>query len=207
MSHNCVESAHKRGFAHGVTLWKKEKSEDCFYRHQVNCSLDFFLKTKPDKANGWWFWTGSYVFSLDSKLADSHWFLIVMAVPSFERRITQPQQVKDPEREKVKVLVGQACPTLCDPMDCSPPGSSVRGDSLGQNTGVGCHALLQGIFPTQGWNPCLLHCRRILHHLSHQTSSKDMETLNQWCGYCVQHRIGLGLWSSLALNTPERVFN
>ena len=102
-----------------------------------------------------------------------------MAVPSFERRITQPQQVKDPEREKVKVLVGQACPTLCDPMDCSPPGSSVPGDSLGQNTGVGCHALLQGIFPTQGWNPCLLHCRRILHHLSHQTSSKDMETLNQ----------------------------
>ena len=35
-------------------------------------------------------------------------------------------------------------------MDCSPPGSSVLGDSPGKNTGVGCHALLQGIFPTQG---------------------------------------------------------
>ena len=35
-------------------------------------------------------------------------------------------------------------------------------DSLGQNTGVGCHALLQGLFPTQGSNPGLLHCRRIL---------------------------------------------
>ena len=54
----------------------------------------------------------------------------------------------------------QLCPTLCDPMDCSPPGSSVHGDSPGKNTGVGWHALVQGIFPTQGLNPgllCLLH--------------------------------------------------
>ena len=49
---------------------------------------------------------------------------------------------------------------------CSPPGSSVHGDSPGKNTRVGCHALLQGIFPTQGSNPGLLHCRRILYHLS-----------------------------------------
>ena len=47
-------------------------------------------------------------------------------------------------------LVILSCPTLFDPMDCSPPGSSVHGDSPGKNTGVGCHALLQGIFPTQG---------------------------------------------------------
>ena len=45
-------------------------------------------------------------------------------------------------------------------MDCSPPGSSVHGDSLAKNTGVGCHALLQGIFPTQGSNPGLLYCRK-----------------------------------------------
>ena len=38
-------------------------------------------------------------------------------------------------------------------MDCSLPGSSVHGDSPGKNPGVGCHALLQGIFPTQGSNP------------------------------------------------------
>ena len=50
-----------------------------------------------------------------------------------------------------------SCPTLCDPTDCSPPGSSVLGDSSGKHTGVGCHALLQGIFPSQGSNPCLLH--------------------------------------------------
>ena len=38
------------------------------------------------------------------------------------------------------------------PMDCSPQGSSVHGDSPGKNTRMGCHALLQGIFPTQGSN-------------------------------------------------------
>ena len=48
-------------------------------------------------------------------------------------------------------LVAQSCPTLWNPMDCSPPGSSVHGDSPGKNTGAGCHALLQGIFPTSDW--------------------------------------------------------
>ena len=46
---------------------------------------------------------------------------------------------------------------FCNPMHCSPPGSSVHGDSPGKNTGVGCHALPQGIFQTQGSNPGLLH--------------------------------------------------
>ena len=53
----------------------------------------------------------------------------------------------------VLCLVAQSCPALYDPKDCSLLGSSVHGDSPGQNTGVGCHALLQGIFPTQGSNP------------------------------------------------------
>ena len=69
------------------------------------------------------------------------------------------------ESENAKSL--QSCPTLCDPMDCSPLGSSVHGDSLGKNTSVGCHVLLQGIFPTQGLNPGILHCRWILYQLSH----------------------------------------
>ena len=59
-------------------------------------------------------------------------------------------------------LVTQSCPTLCDLMDCSAPGSSVLGDSPGKNTGEGCHALHQGIFPIQGSNPDLPHCRQIL---------------------------------------------
>ena len=67
-------------------------------------------------------------------------------------------------------LVSQLCPTLCDPMDCSPQGLSVHGDSPGKNTGVSCHVLLQGIFPTQGSIPSLLHCMQILYHLSYQGS-------------------------------------
>ena len=56
--------------------------------------------------------------------------------------------------------VAQSCLTLCNPTDCSPSGSSVHRDSPGKNTGVGCHARLQGIFPTQRSNPGLLHCGR-----------------------------------------------
>ena len=53
-------------------------------------------------------------------------------------------------------------------------------NSLGQNTGVGCLSfLLQGIFPIQGSNPGLLHCRRILYQLSHQGSPRVLE----WVAY------------------------
>ena len=50
----------------------------------------------------------------------------------------------------------QSCPTLCDPMDSSLPGSSVHGILQAKNTGVSSHFLLRGIFPTQGSNPHLL---------------------------------------------------
>ena len=63
-------------------------------------------------------------------------------------------------------LVAQSCPTLCDPRDCSPPGPSVHVDSPpGKNSGVGCQAILQEIFPTQGSNSDLQHCRQILYRL------------------------------------------
>ena len=69
---------------------------------------------------------------------------------------------------KVNVWVTQSRPTLCDRMDCGQPGSSVHGDYPDKNTAVHSHSLLQGIFPTQGLNPGLLHYRQILYHLSHQ---------------------------------------
>ena len=53
-------------------------------------------------------------------------------------------------------------------MGCSLPGSFVHGNFPGKNTGVGCRDLLQKIFPTQGSNPGLPHCRWILYHLSHR---------------------------------------
>ena len=81
--------------------------------------------------------------------------------------------------DAVLCLVTQSCLTLCKPMDCSPTGSSVHGDSLGKNTGVGGHALLQGSFPTQGFNPGLLHYGQILYCLRHQGSPIILE----WVAY------------------------
>ena len=69
-------------------------------------------------------------------------------------------------------LVSQSCPTLC-----YPPGLSVFGASPGKNTGVGCPAFLQGIFPIHGLNP--VSCRLILYHLSHQGSPWILE----WVAY------------------------
>ena len=56
---------------------------------------------------------------------------------------------------------------LCDPMNSSPPGSSIHGILQSNNTGVGCHFILQGIFLTQGLNPGLPHCKQTLYRLSH----------------------------------------
>ena len=50
-------------------------------------------------------------------------------------------------------------------------------NSSGQNTGVGSHSLLQGIFPTQGLNPGLSHRRRILYQLSHQGNAKALRKM------------------------------
>ena len=66
--------------------------------------------------------------------------------------------------------MAQLCLTLCDPMFCSLPGSSILWIFLARVTGEDCHFLLQGIFPTQGLNPHLPHCRQMLYRLSHQGS-------------------------------------
>ena len=64
---------------------------------------------------------------------------------------------------KVKMLVAQSCPTLCNPMDCSPPGSSVHGILQAR--------IMKWLFPSPGifptWNLGLLHCRWILYCMSH----------------------------------------
>ena len=61
---------------------------------------------------------------------------------------------------------------LFDHTDCSSPGSSVHTFLQAR---MSSHSLLQGIFPTQGLNPGLLHCRQILYHLSHQGSLRILE--------------------------------
>ena len=86
----------------------------------------------------------------------------------------------------VCLLVAQLRPTRCDPISCSPPGSSVHGDSPGKNTGVDCHGFLQGIFPTQGSNPGLALCRQILYCLSHKGSPIVAQTFKEVSDICCQ---------------------
>ena len=93
-------------------------------------------------------------------------------------------------------LVAESCLTLCDPTDCSPPGSSVHGISQARILGWVSHFLLQGIFLTQGSNTsllCLLHCRQILYLLSqgskrinvmHQMKNKTHDHLSR-CRKCI----------------------
>ena len=68
------------------------------------------------------------------------------------------------------VKVTQSCLTLCDPLDCSLPSFSVHG-ILQARTLEWIALSFQVIFPTQGWNPGLPHCRQILYCLSYQGSS------------------------------------
>ena len=67
----------------------------------------------------------------------------------------------------------QSCPTLCDPMDCSSPGSSVLG--IPQARILENNPLLQGIFPTQGANPRPLHWKPESQPLDHQGSPQGVD--------------------------------
>ena len=83
------------------------------------------------------------------------------------------------------VLSRLSCLTLCNPVDSSPPGSSVRGDSPGTNTGVGCHALLQGIQCIYIYGP----------HLPYPFICWWMFMLLPYLGYCqvLQYTLGFPL--------------
>ena len=79
--------------------------------------------------------------------------------------------------EKVKVKVVHSCLTLCDPMDCSLPGTSVHGDSPGPNTGVGSLALLQGNFPNLGIEPRFPTLQAVL--LPAEPQGKPLYTIHE----------------------------
>ena len=72
----------------------------------------------------------------------------------------------------MEVFVTWSCPTLCDPMDCSPSGSFVHGILQARIRERVAIPFFRGIFPTQGSNLSLLQCRQILYYLSHQGSPR-----------------------------------
>ena len=90
-------------------------------------------------------------------------------------------------------------------MDCSPPGSSRAWDSPGKNTGVGCHFLLQGIFPTQGSNPGLPHCRQTLKPLSHQGSPLSPRVCSNSCLLSWWHYLTIS-WSAVPFSFCHQSF-
>ena len=96
-----------------------------------------------------------------------------------------------------KVKVAQSCPTLRHHGFYSP------WDSPGQNIGVGSLSLLHGIFPTQGLNPGLPHCRRILYQLSHQGSPRILE----WVVYPFSRGFSwLRNWTRKALKIYVKIY-
>ena len=91
---------------------------------------------------------------------------------------------------KKKKKVTQSCPTL------QPQGLYSPWNSPGQNTGVGSCSLLQGIFPIQGSNPSVPHCRRILYRLSHQGSPNIKRYLK------ITHTFSNSMW-----HLPREIFD
>ena len=113
------------------------------------------------------------------------------AVPLFPSpSLHQQPSTRDTQSHLLSFPCVSACsrglPTVCvgrsvvsdslRPLDCSPRSASVHGISQTRYTGVGCRFLLQGIFPTQGSNLGLLHCRQILCCLSHQGVCRSAQT-------------------------------
>ena len=88
-----------------------------------------------------------------------------------------------------EVKVAQSWPTLCDPMNYRVHGIL----QAGQNTGVGSHSLVQGIFPTQGSNPGFPHCR-ILYQLSHEGSCRHTMRYIKRQGQCKARMAHSFLW-------------
>ena len=79
-----------------------------------------------------------------------------------------------------------------------PHGLYSQWNSPGQNTGVGSLSLLRGIFPTQGLNPGLPHCKQILYHLSHQVWWQPTPRGNQLCT-SIKKKVSLLFFSSSSL--------
>ena len=107
------------------------------------------------------------------------WQILFSWAPKSLQMVTPAMKLKDTCSLEESVKVTQSCLTLCNPRGCSLPGSSVH--EILQATILEWVAVpfSRGIFPTQGSNPCLLHCRRILHHLSHQGSPGILD----WVAY------------------------
>ena len=113
----------------------------------------------------------------------------ILAVRRIKRNKEMWPRASGPSSQKVKVKSFSRVQLSGTPWLLCP------WDSPGKNTGVGCYFLLQGIFPTQGSNPGLLHCRHMLYPLSHQGSLSSQRVL----GLTVPCWDRLHLWFTLRM--------
>ena len=131
-------------------------------------------------------WVGGSISDYTGRREAMEWLTVEAANAGCENEGRSPRasleagKDKSPKTSLLLYLVLSRVQLFCDPLGCNHPGSSVHGDSPGENSGVGCHALLQGIFPTQGSNLCLPHCRQILCHLRHQGNPKSCLETSKW---------------------------
>ena len=114
----------------------------------------------------------------------------------------------------IQCAVTHSCLTLSDAMDCSLPGSSIHGGFSRQENESGLPCPPPGIFPTQGADPGILHCRQILCHLSHHhiiqcpTELQRMEDSLTF-GYCghlksdADHSHQISQWNQRPQNRPD----
>ena len=101
--------------------------------------------TTEDEMAGWHHWPDGHEFEWNPGVGDGQGGLACS--DSWGRKESDTTERLNLTDSVFKVLVAQSFPILCNPMDCSPPGSSVHGDLPAKNTGVGCYVLLQGIDP------------------------------------------------------------
>ena len=108
-------------------------------------------------------------FSLKKVVAVSWWLICVQLVTPWTVAHQTPLSVGSPKQNTgvgchFPSSVAKSCPALLWPHGLQLNKLLCPWDLSDKNTGIGCHFLLQGVFPTQGSNPCLRHYRQILYH-------------------------------------------
>ena len=132
---------------------------DCITLHSYNYTIYWDIPTFPLGVS-----YANFITKICFSSTQSHFSDLTV------RELDELEWLKMSSTRGVKVKVTQLCWTLCNPHGLYSPWNSP-----GQYTGVGSLSLLQGIFPTQGSNPGLPHCRWILYQLSHKGSRRILE--------------------------------
>ena len=139
-------------------LLKKRREHHCYLLYDYVCF----------HRQSFFFWGGGRLYKRQNIYLGNNSLKIISCTQNPGARISMGQNIH-PQQTSVVVLVTQSCPTLCDPMDHSLPGSSVHGVS--QARVLGCHFLVQGIFLPRDQTPVSYIVRQILYH--RQTLGKE----------------------------------